>query len=160
MRAWRRRPLSAGEQALARTVFGEAVDLQPVRLLAGGWPFRRAFVPGRWLARDWIVWPAATLARDLSRAPLGDQATLVHELVHVWQAQQGVRLAWAKLGAGDGAAAYRYATDESCRWVALNIEQQAMVVEHAFRLSRGAAAPASASFYRAIAPFPCGLEGT
>lgn len=99
------------------------------------------------------------LADDLSQAPLGDQATLVHELVHVWQAQQGVRLAWAKLRAGDGPRAYRYATDETCRWDGLSIELQAMVVEHAFRLARGAPAPARAAFYRAVAPFPCGLEG-
>lgn len=158
--AWTRRPLTAGERALAAAVFGTALDPGPVRLLAAGWPLTRAFVPGRWLGRDWIVWPAAGLPPDIAAASLKPQATLVHELVHVWQAQQGVLLPWAKLRAGDGSKAYRYPTDGGCAWGGLNIEQQAMVVEHAFRLSRGGRAPAAAAFYRAVAPFPCGLEGS
>jgi len=78
--------------------------------------------------------------------------------VHVWQAQQGVNLALAKIRAGDSADAYGYVADETSRWDGLNIEQQASVVEHAYRLSEGGTAPAAKAFYRSIAPFPCGLE--
>src|SRR5690606_39941944 len=101
---------------------------------------------------DWIVWPQPGLPAEFTAAPLAAQAILIHELVHVWQAQQGVNLLFAKLRAGDRAEAYVYPT-EACEWPALNIEQQAMVVEHAFRLSRGDRAPASAAFYRSILPF-------
>ena len=68
-----------------------------MRLLAT--PFGRAFVPGRWFGLDWICWPSASLVADLSVAALPQRATFVHELVHVWQAQVGVNLAFAKLGA-------------------------------------------------------------
>ena len=156
------RTLAAGERALAQGVFGEAIDLDRVRVLTPPWPWwplSRAFVPGRWFGCDWIVWPRRKASDDLSAGAFGLQAVLVHELVHVWQAQQGVNLLLAKLKAGDGRTAYAYPL-EQCVWDGLNIEQQASAVEHAFRLSRGRPAPASAAFYRATAPFACGLRAT
>lgn len=149
------RPLTAGERDLAVEVFGDALTLDGVRILAS--PFPRAFVPGRWFGRDWIVWPHRGLPDDIAAAPVRIQATFIHELVHVWQAQQGTNLLLAKLKAGDSRAAYVYPI-EDCAWDGLNIEQQASAVEHAFRLSRGGAVPANAAFYRAVAPFPCGLK--
>ncbi len=136
------RPLSGGEQALARSVFADEVRLDEVRLFAS--PFDRAFVPGVALGRSWIVWPGRGLPSDIALAPLSEQATLIHELVHVWQAQQGVNLLLAKLKAGDSAASYAYPLDPTCGWSALNIEQQASAVEHRFRLSRGQRTPADA----------------
>lgn len=155
---WRKRSLTGAEKALARRVFGDHIELDTVRFIASPKPFNRAFVAGRWFGRDWIVWPGERLAEDYSAAELSSRATFIHELVHVWQAQQGVNLAWAKIRAGDSADAYGYVPDDNCRWGGLNIEQQAMVVEHAFKLSQGGAAPAAKAFYRSIAPFPCGLE--
>ena len=61
------RPLAHGEAALAREVFGRDLRLDDIRFLGSPWPFDRAFVPGRWFGRDWIVWPSATLAPDLSQ---------------------------------------------------------------------------------------------
>lgn len=153
MRFWPAvRTLTTPERGLAAAVFGEALELDPIRILAAPWPVRRAFVAGRWFGRDWIAWPRAALPADFLAASLGRQAVLIHELVHVWQAQQGVNLLAAKLRAGDRAETYVYPI-EACQWPALNIEQQAMAVEHAFRLSRGGRAPASAGFYRTVLPF-------
>ena len=149
------RRLTDGERALAHEVFGDALALERVRILAS--PFARAFVPGRWAGRDWIVWPRGRLPDYIAAASVKTQATFIHELVHVWQAQQGVNLLLAKLKAGDDRAAYVYPMDH-CQWRHLNIEQQASAVEHAFRLSRGGAVPGDAAFYRAVAPFPCGLN--
>ncbi|RZJ30238.1 MAG: hypothetical protein EON85_05445, partial [Brevundimonas sp.] len=95
------RGLTAGEVALAREVFGDSLDHRAIRLFPAPRPLDRAFVPGRWFGRDWIVWPKAALANDLSAAPLRLQALLVHELTHVWQAQRGVNLLLAKIRAGD-----------------------------------------------------------
>ena len=53
----------------------------------------------------------------------------------------------AKLRAGDSAASYAYDLTRGPEYPRLNIEQQAMVVEDAFRLSRGGAAPHPAAFY-------------
>ena len=117
-------------------MFGDGLDTARVRLLAlPVWP--RAFVAGSRL----IVWPARAAPRDFGQAPLAAQAVFVHELTHVWQAQNGVRLLWAKLRAGDRTAAYAYDLAHGPAFRDLNIEQQAMVVEHAFLASRGVPAP-------------------
>jgi len=148
------RGLTPGEQGLAREALGDEVDLATVRFFPTPWPFDRAFVPGRWFGRDWIAWPVRQLPRDFAAAPLKLQAVLIHELVHIWQAQTGVNLLTAKLRAGDHADSYRYAVSDDCRWDALNIEQQAMVVEHRFRLSRGERTPADLAFYHRVCPLP------
>ena len=135
---------------LAREAFGSALRLDRIRLIA--WPFGRAFVAGRWFGRDWIVWPRRTLPTDIATAPLRLQAMLIHELTHVWQARRGVNLLTGKLRAGDRPASYEYPVGMDCAWEALNIEQQAMVVEHRFRLSRGQRTPADAAFYDRVCP--------
>jgi len=146
------RPLTQGERLLASEAFGESLGLDAIRFLPAPWPFSRAFVPGRWFGRDWIVWPGRSLPEDLSAAPLHLQAMLVHELTHVWQAQQGLNLLTGKLRAGDRPASYEYPVGMDCGWETLNIEQQAMVVEHRFRLTRGGQAPADAAFYDRVCP--------
>lgn len=143
-RPFSRRRLSAGEKALAQEMFGAALDPARVRILALP-VWRRAFVAGPRL----IVWPARDLPADFGAAPLALQAAFVHELTHVWQAQHGVGLLRAKLKAGDSAAAYAYDLTADSNFQALNIEQQAMVVEHAFLALRGAAAPHPAQVYAA-----------
>lgn len=145
------RALTEGEQQLVRGEFGDALGLATIRLLGTPWPFDRAFVPGRWFGRDWILWPAGALPEDISIAPLSLQAVLIHEMVHVWQAQSGVNLITGKLKAGDGPSAYGYPA-ALCGWDALNIEQQAMTVEHRFRASRGLRVPADAGHYAGVCP--------
>ena len=82
MRRGQIRPLSSAERDLACAVFGDAVDLAPVRLFAV--PLAtRIFVPGRLAGRDWIFWPWRSAPDDAASAPLPVQAALVHELVHV-----------------------------------------------------------------------------
>lgn len=128
------RRLTPGERALASEVFGAGLDSRRVRILAlPAWS--RAFVAGPQL----IVWPARGAWTDFATAPLAAQATFVHELTHVWQAQRGVRLLLAKIKAGDSDAAYAYDLTGERSFSEMNIEQQAMVVEHAFLAARGAA---------------------
>lgn len=146
------RLLTVAERALAEQAFGGALDLRSIRFLHSPWPFDRAFVAGRWFGRDWIVWPGRMLPRDIAAAPLRLQATFIHELTHVWQAQQGVNLLTGKLSAGDRPSSYEYPVGMDCDWGGLNIEQQAMVVEHRFRLTRGQRTPAAQAFYDRICP--------
>jgi hypothetical protein len=139
------RRLTLGERTLAREMFGEGLSPETVRLLAlPAW--RRAFVAGPRL----MVWPAREAPRDFSLEPLGAQAVFVHELTHVWQAQNGVGLLRAKLKAGDSRASYAYELAGAADFAALNIEQQAMVVQHAFLAARGAAAPHPAELYASL----------
>jgi len=147
------RALAPGEVDLARTVFGKALRTDTVRLLRLPPILRRAFAPGRLAGREWVCWPTAVWSDDLSRGPLRRQAILIHELVHVWQAQQGVNLLLAKLSAGDGPAAYAYDCGPRTDWSGLNIEQQASVIEHRFLLSQGATVPGDDAFYKRVCPF-------
>jgi hypothetical protein len=139
------RKLSSGERDLAQEVFGSVLDLDRIWIFA--MPFwRRAFVTGGRL----VVWPAAWALRDFSVAPLAVQGVFIHELVHVWQAQSGINLLWAKLRAGDGPQSYDYALSETCGMGDFNIEQQAMIVEHGFLSARGQATPFESLAYSAI----------
>jgi hypothetical protein len=149
MRPLEKRRLTRAEAGLARSVFGRAIDLDRVRILA--LPFwRRAFVPGGGL----IAWPVDEALADFGAAgvSLRLQARLVHELTHVWQAQRGVNLLIAKLQAGDGPAAYAYDLERGPEFARLNIEQQAMAVEHAFLAGRGARTPHALEVYQAALP--------
>ena len=144
MRPFQRRRLTSAERALAAEVFGEALDAGRVRILAAP-VWSRAFVAGPAL----MVWPRSELPDDFGAAPLALQATFVHELTHIWQAQAGIGLIRAKLRAGDSQASYAYARCDIEGFAGLNIEQQAMVVEHAFLASRGAATPFEPGLYAA-----------
>ena len=152
------RHLTPGEIAMAREVFGDALNPVPVKLWAQPFGFNRVFVAGRWFGSDWIVWPKATLLPDYAAegVPVAKAATLIHELVHVWQAQQGVNLALAKLKAGDRPDCYAYEIGEDTTWYGLNIEQQAMAVEDEFRRRRSGRTELAAGLsaaYRRICPF-------
>lgn len=140
------RRLTVAERRLAGEMFGRALRAEMVRILALPL-WRRAFVAGPSL----IVWPAAAAPRDFGDEPVELQAVLVHELTHVWQAQRGVSLLLAKLRAGDSAATYAYDLALGDSFERLNIEQQAMVVQHAFLSARGRSAPHPPEVYARIA---------
>ena len=144
---WRR--LTAAERALAQAVFGAGLDTARLTLLALPL-WGRAFVAGPGL----ICWPAGSARLDFAapEAPLRLQAMFVHELAHVWQAQNGVNLLWAKLRAGDGPRAYAYDLASGRPFGALNIEQQAMMVEHAFLAAHGESVPHAGAAYAAALP--------
>jgi hypothetical protein len=138
------RRLTEGEQALAAEWFGTGLNARRVQILAIP-VWNRAFVAGPGL----IVWPAVSARPDfcVPGTPLRTQAVFVHELTHVWQAQNGVSLILGKIKAGDSAASYAYDLSGQPEFARMNIEQQAMVVEHAFLASRGGRAPHPAEAY-------------
>lgn len=141
------RRLTDGERALAVEMFGQGIDPARVRILAlPGWS--RAFVAGPSL----MVWPVAGARFDFAApdTPLSVQGVFVHELTHVWQAQNGVSLITAKLRAGDRPASYAYDLQAAPDFSRLNIEQQAMVVEHAFLASRGGRTPHGPETYASV----------
>lgn len=139
------RGLTEGEAALGREVFAASLEPRRVRILAlPVWP--RAFAAGAGL----MVFPSRVSVTDFSKAPLGLQGLFIHELTHVWQAQQGIGLLWAKLRCGDGPEAYAYDLMSGRSFDDLNIEQQAMVVQHAFLASRRVQTPYSPLAYGAF----------
>ena len=153
------RPLTAGETALAASLFGESIEYGRVRIAVRAWG-RAAIAFG-----SRITFPPATGAPlDFAAEGPGDRAWLVHELTHVWQFQTwGARtlMSWAATalsgGYGPGLPGYRYAAPLRA-WETYNLEQQASIVEHAYLLAETGAcarAPAGASLedYRRCAPF-------
>jgi len=140
------RRLTEGERILAFEVFGTALRAERVRILALPL-WSRAFVAGPGL----MIWPAKRAPADFAApsTPLRTQAVFVHELTHVWQAQRGVSLLLAKIKAGDRDDSYAYDLDAGPGFDGMNIEQQAMVVEHAFLAARGGETPHPAAYYAA-----------
>jgi hypothetical protein len=134
----RLRSLTSGERTLIGRVFGAALDPGPIRLFTGVSSSRYAFV-----AFNLMVFPSDV--PDFAMEPITTQAWFVHELAHAWQFQHrpGLTLAsWAGIALTGGyltGRAYRYTLP--LEWPALNIEQQAKAIEHAFLLARRTQTP-------------------
>jgi hypothetical protein len=137
------RSLTASETALAQSVFADAIAYERVRIASGGLgPF--AVTTG-----SRINIPMGAYSADFARERPLFQAFFIHEMVHVWQFQTRPLWAlgsWAKvaLGGGYGPGLPGYAYDLPLDdWGALNLEQQASAVEHAFLLQGGHRHPAT-----------------
>lgn len=87
------RPLTSGEIALGRSIFGDAIEYGRVRVHPRKWlffmPDRRPHAPNGHL---YFPLGSGCYADDLSRADLRSRAAFVHELAHVWQHQRGVNV--------------------------------------------------------------------
>lgn len=147
------RPLTPGECQIAADVFGRALDIGAVRIRCAKWfMFQPAWVT---MAPDGDIWchpNGGVWSEDFSVGPLWQRALFVHELTHVWQHQSGINLvlkrrpfspyAYLPLVPGKPFAAY-------------GIEQQAVIVEDAYRLTQGGqvvGAPPE-PVYAALLPF-------
>ena len=130
------RSLTEGEIALARTIFGDAIDYRPVTIRRRKWfPFQ---------PREIIMAPRGHLhfhprghvyCDDFAAADWRSQGLFIHEMTHVWQSQQHGswylplhRHPWCR---------YDYALKPGWALERYGIEQQAEIVKHAFWLRRG-----------------------
>jgi hypothetical protein len=143
------RSLTPGEIALARSIFGDAIDYDDVRLVHGKWwpfhPPRSAMAPcghihfhpngGGW-------------SDDFSNEPLSAQGYFVHELTHVWQAQTRGRFYLPMMR--HPFCRYRYEIVPGRPFGRYGLEQQAEIVRHIFLAGRGANVSAPP---RSILPF-------
>lgn len=138
------RPLTPGECALARSVFGEAIELAPVRIR------RWRFFPFQ--PRDTVMAPMGHIhfhpagphyCDDFAGASLSLQGLLIHELVHVWQSQQNGRF-WLPL-MRHPFCRYGYTFEPNRPFSGYGIEQQAELVRHAFLAAKGCPDPAAPS---------------
>ena len=149
------RPLTPGEIALARSVYGDAIDYAPVRIAQRKWAF---FQP-----RDTVMaprgtihfHPRGTLCRDdFCTAPHDLKGLFIHEMCHVWQHQQGICLPLAR----HPFCRYDYALKPGQPFRRYGLEQQAEIVRHAFLLARGGRVPGAPGLaqYQTLVPFPIG----
>jgi hypothetical protein len=144
------RPLTRGEIALARPIFGDAIDYSKVRLFRGKWwplqPPRTAMAP---CGNIHFHPNGGGYSEDFSKEPLGSQAYFMHELTHVWQAQTKGRFYLALMRHPFCRYDYDLRPDQPFRRYGL--EQQAEIVKDAFLASQGAAVRCAPP--RALLPF-------
>jgi hypothetical protein len=127
------RSLTPGERAIATEMFGRALDPDRMRIHHHRWwPFQPRDVA---MAPDGDLWiaPGSPLWRDdYAAAPAALQALFVHELTHVWQHQNGIRLPLRR----HPFCRYRYTLVPGRPLERYGIEQQAMIVQHAWERRR------------------------
>ena len=131
------RYLTAGEKALVRSVFGDAVDCSRVKLVRGKWwpfqPRRSAMAP---MGNIYFHPDGGGWSEDFSKEPLGAQGFFIHEMTHVWQAQKGGRF-YLPL-ARHPFCKYRYDFVPGRPFSRYGLEQQAEIVRHIFMAGNGA----------------------
>jgi hypothetical protein len=131
------RPLTDGEIALARSMFGQAIDYARVAMIRRKWwPFQ---------PRGVVMAPTGNIhfhpadsnwRDDFSAAPLTLQGLFIHEMTHVWQAQHHGRFYLPLMR--HPFCRYSYALREGQSFRAYGLEQQAELVRHRFLANRGA----------------------
>ncbi|MBV2146735.1 vgr related protein [Sphingobium sp. AS12] len=130
------RSLTPDEVALARGVFGRAIDYGRVRVHERKWwPFQPSGVT---MVPDGDLWfhpDGGLFCADFCESPLHIQGHFIHEMTHVWQAQRSGRW-WLPL-MRHPFCRYAYDVVPGKPFARYGIEQQAEIVRHAFLLRRG-----------------------
>lgn len=131
-----RRSLTPGEIDLARSVFGDAIDYDRVRLVRGKW----------WLfqPRGIVMAPTGNIhfhpdsrlwSEDFSKERLSLQGLFIHEMTHVWQAQTRGRYYLVLMR--HPFCRYDYRLIDGRPFDRYGLEQQAELVRHRFMADRG-----------------------
>jgi hypothetical protein len=146
------RPLTGQERTLAQSIFRDALDYDRVRIHNRKWWW---FQPQQiTMAPDGHLWfhPKSDLfCDDFCARNMTTQGLFIHELVHVWQHQQGIFLPLKR----HPFCRYDYSIKPGWKLKQYGIEQQAEIVRHIFLLKNGvkvAGAPPLEQ-YAGILPF-------
>ena len=127
------RPLSEGERALVRSVFGDAIDLGPVTIRRSKWfPFQPRNILMAPCGHVHVHPQSHLWSEDYSQERLSLQALLLHELTHVWQAQRRGKYYLPLMR--HPLCRYDYAVRAGWRFERYGLEQQAEIVRHFFLL--------------------------
>ncbi len=139
------RPLLSSEIALARPIFGNALDYSKVRLIPTS------------IAEFTTVGNNIRVSKDFTISEPFFAETLIHELTHVWQYQHGgTSYISVSLGAQIAASiktpsrnfAYDYHITPDKSFFSFLPEQQGLIVQNYFAMLRDKAEPRSLHFYR------------
>lgn len=135
------RPLTKGEVALAKNVFGDAIDYTRVTITEG------QFVPfqpkGTAMAPEGNLYMYGCYQDDYSKGDVYTQGHFIHEMTHVWQFQNKILqpiAAAIELNLQykfNYMASYQYTLDGTQDLLAYNMEQQASIVQDYFVLTHG-----------------------
>lgn len=146
--------MTPGEIALVRSVFGSAIDTDPVRIKRKRW---FVFQPiGTLMAPTGHIHfhPRSTrYCDDFAALPVKHQALFIHEMTHVWQTQ--TRGKWYLPLMRNPWSPYDYAIKPGWKLEQYGLEQQAEIVAHAFLLMHGEMVPGAPPLktYLQILPF-------
>lgn len=148
------RALGQKEINLARSVFGDAIAYDRVRIHNRKWWFLQP--RGVTMAPDGDLWfhPQSGLyCDDFCASPLNIRAHFIHEMTHAWQAQRSGK--WFLPLMRHPFCRYDYVMKPGKPFVRYGLEQQAEIVRHSFLLRQGMALPGRPplSEYDAILPF-------
>lgn len=126
------RGLTTGERVMANSVFAAQLDYRQVRICAS-----RLVLPHYALSPNGRVYfHPHDYCADFSMQDLATQSWLIHELVHVWQYQQGIRVLTGALLD----RRYDYVLKTGKAFLAYGLEQQARMVQDYFlKRARGQA---------------------
>jgi len=149
------RPLTEGEIARARSVFGSAIDYSKVTIRRRKWfplqPRRITMAPRGHLHFHPL---AEHYCDDFTGVHPVRQGLLIHELTHVWQTQANGE--WYLIVRRHPWCRYDYSLKPGWKLEQYGIEQQAEIVRHAFLLRRGLRIPgvADRAAYDLLVDFP------
>ena len=130
------RSLTPGETALARSVFGDAIDYDKVSLKRGKWwPFHPRGVAMAPMGHIYFHPDGGGWSEDFAAEPVLRQAFFIHEMTHVWQAQKGGRFYLPLMR--HPFCRYRYRLTPGKPFRRYGLEQQAELVARRFLALRG-----------------------
>lgn len=146
------RALTEGEIALARNMFGDAIDYARVRIARRKWIF---FQP-----QNTVMAPMGAIhfhpkgphyRDDFGSADVDAQALFLHEMVHVWQYQRGIFLPLRR----HPFCTYDYAFQPGKPFTRYGLEQQGEIVRHVFLLRNRRTVPGAPPLaqYESLLPF-------
>lgn len=132
------RPLTPGEIALVKSVFGSAINCSDVRIKRRKWfPFQPRKVTMAPNGHLHFHPDGDAYCEDFDAAPLSRQGLFIHEMTHVWQHQTGIFLPLRR----HPFCRYTYSLKPGAALTSYGIEQQAEIVRHAFLLRNGVTVP-------------------
>jgi hypothetical protein len=130
------RGMTSGEIALARSVFGGAIDYSSVRLFKRKWwplqPRNSAMAP---MGDIYFHPEGGAWSDDFAKESLWRQGFFIHELAHVWQAQAKGR--FYLLLMRHPFCRYAYELEPGKPFDRYGLEQQAEIVRHVFLSQQG-----------------------
>jgi hypothetical protein len=143
------RSLTPGEVALARTMFGDAIDYGRVRIVRRKWwPFQPKGI---------VMAPSGNIhfhphsdlwSDDFSVERLALQGLFIHEMTHVLQSQQRGRLYLPLMR--HPFCRYRYELAHGRPFDRYGLEQQAEIIRHIFLARRGVEVGKNAAWLAAL----------
>ncbi|SFF94174.1 hypothetical protein SAMN05518801_10421 [Novosphingobium sp. CF614] len=148
------RPLTAGETRLVRSVFGHAIDCEPVRVRRWRWfPFQPVHTVMAPCGHLHFHPDSGNYRDDFWSSDAAAQGLFIHEMTHVWQAQR--KGGWYLPLMRHPLCRYDYTLRPGWPLDRYGIEQQAEIVRHVFLLSRGRHVPGVPPLedYRGVLPF-------